>query len=384
MEYDDRDSRRAALAADDVDELHDKLRSTLTEFGVEVNNFKHRKTFNTPDEERKLIAARDYVKQWYDYPIPRDDGSSASRRLIRDWISGVKDTLKESPPWMVYARQVSQQYDNPDPEQQKADKKKSRLLKHADRVATDLAIPIDLIVDQAEHRALVKHAEKTFYELNVKRAVEGDFKSLGALGQNAKYVAARTELNKAAADKADKSGAGSACAFITVNPRPEVAFEQLEAATKKFLKHKWVTSYELAYEQRGGDPKPNKRGVVPAIGDGFHVHILVGRNGKKPCQLITETRSSFSSVVGSDAAVNIRFVRPQDILTFRGYLRGDKRDPTGHKASLSVADRQWRTDRGLSQIYCSAMALPTINDPVLQEQLSDVPPSTPKIKYITQ
>lgn len=60
--------------------------------------------------------------------------------------------------------------------------------------------------------------------------------------------------------------------FVTINPSPDVTYDQFSNAIDKLLKKKWLQRYIYVIEQRGKTEEE--------MGIGFHFHMLLDRRGK--------------------------------------------------------------------------------------------------------
>ncbi len=68
--------------------------------------------------------------------------------------------------------------------------------------------------------------------------------------------------------------------FITINPRPDINFDDFKLICDKYVGKKWIQSCIYVYEQRGK--------TIEELGKGFHCHMLLWRQpAKRPNQVIT-------------------------------------------------------------------------------------------------
>ena len=75
--------------------------------------------------------------------------------------------------------------------------------------------------------------------------------------------------------------------FITINARQNITFEELFEVMPKLTKKKWLTDYIYVFEQRS---------EIQYDYSGYHVHMILKRNGKKLFDIRKEFKSTLKHI----------------------------------------------------------------------------------------
>lgn len=132
--------------------------------------------------------------------------------------------------------------------------------------------------------------------------------------------------------------------WITINPKPEIKFDEFKKKIEKLVNRKMFNGVEYAYEQRSIDENDI---------EGFHVHILAQRNlNYKPYNVRKNIKNTVKSLVGnvdSHNQVNIQIIGEDFAKDKEQYFKGLK---TGEgKSAKQLVDKIWRIDMGLKPYY---------------------------------
>jgi len=133
--------------------------------------------------------------------------------------------------------------------------------------------------------------------------------------------------------------------FITINPRPDVPFDDFKSIMEKISRKKWLQRYLYVFEQRGDTPE--NAGLKP------HAHLILYRDGKKPSQVIREISNSVKHItnVEHDEIFNVRFVNEEDqsVKNVFNYVLGTKASVDKH--AKQEIDILWREQIGIKKYY---------------------------------
>lgn len=139
--------------------------------------------------------------------------------------------------------------------------------------------------------------------------------------------------------------------FITINPKPGSDLLRFMDTIEKAIHKKWISEYYYTLEQRS-ETEDN-------AGDGFHTHILLYRDGKRPSEISREFHSTFKEYVGNTKHINIKYIPEKDYDNVLAYIKGEKTDDKMEKVNI---DRIWRSMMGLKQFYSSEDVLSDDDD----------------------
>lgn len=129
--------------------------------------------------------------------------------------------------------------------------------------------------------------------------------------------------------------------FITVNPEPEVSFEDFDKQVRKLLKRNMFGGSLAVYEQRGKTEEE--------IGNGFHAHILAERNlNYKPSKVAKNTKNTFKGICDekNPHLLNIQFIGPDFASDKQEYIIGTNKTGEGKDLKQNM-DKVWRSSLGL-------------------------------------
>lgn len=131
--------------------------------------------------------------------------------------------------------------------------------------------------------------------------------------------------------------------WLTVNPAPQVSFEQFRSKINKCLSKKWITSAMFTLEQRGQQ-------AAQDLGRGFHLHMILPRGKKSKSAAKSEIKNTFKTVcnVDQDSCLNFRLISDTSKEEKLKYLQGLKKPS---KLPQVNEDRQWRLQEGLRDFY---------------------------------
>lgn len=126
-------------------------------------------------------------------------------------------------------------------------------------------------------------------------------------------------------------------AFITVNPRPDVTFEQFDKLVKKFVNRKIIQKYRYVYEIR------NEKF------EGMHTHILV-EYICRPFDLKRNCKSTFKNICmfNNPEILNIKYINESIIPDKMMYQDGEKKS---EKMNAVYHTREWRVMNNIESVY---------------------------------
>lgn len=157
--------------------------------------------------------------------------------------------------------------------------------------------------------------------------------------------------------------------MLTVNPRAEVTYAQLNKAVCKFLRKKTILAYFYVYEVRTADT-------------GLHCHILLQYNAK-PYDFKRSGKNTFKNVCDSSnpACCNFKFLEEDKLPSKIEYLLGTKKDSKLKGVECSKLYREKNNIAAFVEssppLPCRATLKPLIEfeeEPIIAETLR---PSTP-------
>lgn len=131
--------------------------------------------------------------------------------------------------------------------------------------------------------------------------------------------------------------------WITINPKPDIKFEDFKSKVENFCNHKCVRKCKYTFEQRGR--------TIDEVGQGFHVHLIADKIPTiRPAEIKRSLKSTFKHMVGNDE----RHIRvqlfPNSFLPDKiEYLKGNKHDPM--KGDMLAMDKIFREKNALENIY---------------------------------
>lgn len=148
--------------------------------------------------------------------------------------------------------------------------------------------------------------------------------------------------------------------WITVNPKPDIKFDEFKKTVEKQLSRKFVKSYVMAYEQKASEENGEP------IGFGFHCHILMERTEEsEPSNKIQKyIRAGFKKVCDSQNK-NVLYwkICPRQYIEDKINYFIDKNKDDDHidKQNKQKYDVVWREKENLEFIYFSGVG-DLIND----------------------
>lgn len=140
--------------------------------------------------------------------------------------------------------------------------------------------------------------------------------------------------------------------FVTINPRPDINFDDFKIICDKYVGKKWIQSCIYVFEQRGK--------TIEELGKGFHCHMLLWRQpDKRPNQVISESKKHFAKICETEnpSILNIKNCKEEDIQKRKKYMLEDKSvrdDPT--KEVKQDMDVKWRQLLNIGSYYEKKMA----------------------------
>lgn len=107
--------------------------------------------------------------------------------------------------------------------------------------------------------------------------------------------------------------------MITINWNSNShSVEELQPVLSKVLAKKWIKKYSLTHEQRGE--------ILPHMGQGYHVHLLVQDCDKIPSQVHREIYNTVKDYVGNRKHVDVQLVKNSWLQDKLDYIAGKKFD----------------------------------------------------------
>lgn len=119
--------------------------------------------------------------------------------------------------------------------------------------------------------------------------------------------------------------------FITIRPRENsIKFEEFYKNVKNIFKKKWITDYVYVIEQTGITEE--------TLGTGFHIHIIIRRNEKRPSEIIREIKSTVKGMgeVDNHNFLDIKGIynNENDLKNRLNYILGEKKSTEGNQKDL--------------------------------------------------
>lgn len=200
------------------------------------------------------------------------------------------------------------------------------------------------ILQKAHDKGVQAAAEQFFKTLYLRQFVN-DFMSEGTLPLG---IQLKDEY-KALTDKAFiQNSTKSPYYLVTVNPRPDVTFEQLDKVVKKIVKKKTIIHHAYVYEIRGQTDDGDYTGL--------HCHMLL-YNTIKPYDFKKGIKSTVKHICdyNNPNILNFKNIEPDVVSQKYQYLLGDKTDKKLAGVNLT---NEWRQANQIDQIYESIPPLP--------------------------
>ena len=139
--------------------------------------------------------------------------------------------------------------------------------------------------------------------------------------------------------KVQRSGKSCDNYFVTINPKPDVSFDELKTCVDKILKKNWIDSYIYSYEQRSEESGKYY---------GFHVHLMINSYDRGMQNAKKEIYNTVKHIVGNPNHLHISGVTPGTEDMVRDYIHGDKE--AGKMQKVQV-DKEFRKAFGLQDVY---------------------------------
>ncbi|RYX87098.1 hypothetical protein EON73_02055, partial [bacterium] len=116
--------------------------------------------------------------------------------------------------------------------------------------------------------------------------------------------------------------------FITVNPKPDVIFEEFKNPLFKYIKSKSILAFELVFEQKGED--------YDSLGHNFHAHIIVRGNASLRKNHINERiQTLYGDMIGSGQPDTRDIFTLESKENRKNYIRdGKMNDPDKKQAHI--------------------------------------------------
>ncbi len=138
--------------------------------------------------------------------------------------------------------------------------------------------------------------------------------------------------------------------FITVNPKPEITFEEFMKKMEKLINRNIFTNGLYVYEQRGSTEED--------AGKGFHCHLLCERNlNYKPTKVVSCIKNTCKSLcnVKDKRLLNIQLIGEEFAQDKRQYIMGHNKTGEGKSVKQNI-DTYWRKKNNLKEYYKDAKA----------------------------
>lgn len=133
--------------------------------------------------------------------------------------------------------------------------------------------------------------------------------------------------------------------WITVNPNPDITFNDFRKYVEKCFLKKWLTKYVYVYEQRGQ--------TMEELGKGFHLHAIIQKpEDKSRAHCIREIGNSFKKCtdVSNYHFYNTKWIDTEEYKRKLKYILGEKvSTEDNNKALKQEMDVHWRKLRNIPQ-----------------------------------
>ena len=227
-------------------------------------------------------------------------------------------------------------------------------LKSGYNIAHDSVAGFDLMINEAKYAGLKQAITSTYKTYYQELIWNGD---LDAIVPELKKL--REVTNEVKESKVTEY------LFITINARQNITFEEIFEVMPKLTKKKWLTDYIYVYEQRS---------EIQYDYSGYHVHMILKRNGKKLFDIRKEFKSTLKHIcdVANPHILNIKNIKDSADLKRRvNYITNFKADVNKHAKQYN--DINFREHYKLERYYVSnEHFLEYIDQAVNPDQLEEV------------
>lgn len=192
-----------------------------------------------------------------------------------------------------------------------------------------------LALNDRELSELINKEMKDLYKRKIRQLLEQEY-NLDQLGGKLKDIRGAIVENKESRSKLNARQNNNAYLWITINPKPSIAFPDFQKKITKLVNRSMFDACEYVFEQRGTS--------IEEAGKGFHAHVLATRNMKyKPSKCISNVKNTCKTLVGNvnnNAQLNIQIIGEDFAADKREYMTGVK---TGEGKDLKqIIDKSWR------------------------------------------
>lgn len=185
-------------------------------------------------------------------------------------------------------------------------------------IAHDSECGFQLMVNEAKYNGLKKALTNAYGSYYSTLIYEGKFDKLIPDLVNLRNITTQIGENKT-----------TEYIFITINPKASIDFETFQefisGKKQNLLSKKWIKDYIYCYEQRSEIENDYK---------GYHLHMVLKRNGKKMFDIRKEFKSTLKSIMDVDNphCLNFKNIKDEPDLKRRiNYITNFKADKDKHK-----------------------------------------------------
>lgn len=131
--------------------------------------------------------------------------------------------------------------------------------------------------------------------------------------------------------------------FITLNPKPDVDFNEFKSAVDDITTWSWVELMTYAFEQRGT--------TIETAGNGFHAHIIIEKYNIEFGKMRTQIRNKFSKFcLNNENCINIQKKKREWLKDKIDYIKGKNKSGDGKDIKQDI-DIYWRKKLQLKEFY---------------------------------
>ncbi len=198
-----------------------------------------------------------------------------------------------------------------------------------------------------EEMQLFFEEKKDLRRRKFRKILEQQYK-LGTLGNYYKEMLKIENTNKDQMKIMTAKAHNNLFLFITVNPKPEIPFDDFKKKMEKLVNRNIFTDGLYVYEQRGSTKED--------AGKGFHCHMLCTRNlNYKPTKVVSCIKNTCKSLcnVKDSRVLNIQIIGEEFAKDKRQYILGHNKNGEGKSVKQDI-DEYWRKKNNLNSYYKDA------------------------------
>ncbi len=198
-----------------------------------------------------------------------------------------------------------------------------------------------------EHMKMYFEEKKDLRRRKFRKILEQQY-HLGTLGDLEKGMLKMEQINVQKAKLLTAKAHNNLFLFITVNPKPDIPFDEFRKKMDKLANRNIFNSALYVFEQRGITEEN--------AGKGFHCHMLTERNlNYKPTKVVSCVQNTCKSLcnVKDKRVLNIQLIGEEFAEDKRIYILGQNKTGEGKSVKQTI-DQYWRKKNNLNSTYKDA------------------------------